>query len=341
MSREYAVLNEIYGDEMSLSRAESIAKMEQTKRNAEVWRRMMAERKANLEKEEEEYWRDPLKEEKEARLRREKTMSKIYGEIEEKRKEMETKAKEIKEKYKKQLEDQKMNSPLERAIAETKKILEGDKIDKDKKELESASASLSSAISYTENGRPRLPGDKDMTMGEIEEEVFESSDVTTGDVRIQVESSYNEAQSDPAMRKHCFKYTIKITNLSATSEIQLTSRKFEIQTVGMSKKDIVQGDGVTGRQPTLKPREVFEYSSTAPLSVRPLGTTIVAARMSGSYMYKVLQGGVTESNTEELEAKLGKFHFVFPPSQRVQSVKSEDEDDDDDDDEDDEGESKE
>ena len=303
---------------MSLSRAESIAKMEQTKKNTEVWKRMMAERKANLEAEEEEYWSDPLREEKEAKLRRERTMGRIYGEIEEKRKKMEAKAQEIKEKYKNQLEQQKLNSPLDRALAETKRVLEEKRIE----QLESSTSSTSQ-VSYSENGRPRLPGDKDMTMGEIEEEVFEKSDVTTDMVRIEVDSSYNVAQSDPPMRKHCFKYSIKITNLSTTDDIQLTSRKFEIQTVGMSKKDVVKGEGVTGRQPILKPGEVFQYSSTAPLSVRPIGTTIVAARMSGSYMYKILKEGAEE----EREAELGKFHFIFPPSQRVKPVESDDDED--------------
>lgn len=312
-SREYALLNDIYGSEMSLSRAESIAKMEQSKKNAQVWRRMMAERKANLEAEEEEYWSDPLREEKEAKKRRERTMGKIYGELEEKRKKMEAQAKEIKEKYKDQMEQYKMQSPLEKALEETKKVLEEKKI----QELESSTSASSQEVSYSENGRPRLPGDRDMTMGEIEEEVFQTSDVVTDNVRIEVESSYSGKQSDPAMRKHCFKYSIKITNLSKVDDIQLTSRKFEIQTVGMSRKDIVQGDGVTGRQPILKPGEVFQYSSTAPLSVRPIGTTVVAARMRGSYMYKILTGN---GEPEEREAELGKFHFIFPESQWVQPV---------------------
>lgn len=316
LTREYAVLSDIYGSgTMSLSRAESIAKTEQSKRNALVWKRMMAERKANMEAEEEEYWNDPLKDEKDAKRRREKMMGKIYGEIEEKRKTMEARAKEIQEKYREQAEQQKLSSPLERAIAETQKALEQQRIVEGKEQLESVSTPSSAANS--ENGRPRLPGDNDMTMGEIQGAVYESSDVTTGMVRIEVDSSYNPSQSDPPMRKHCFKYNIKITNLNPTEKIQLTSRKFEIQTVGMSKKDVVQGEGVTGRQPILHPGEVFQYSSTAPLSVRPLGTTIVAARMSGTYFYKVLNH---EEQHIVKEAELGTFHFVFPPSQRVQPV---------------------
>ena len=132
-----------------------------------------------------------------------------------------------------------------------------------------------------DGSRQLAPRDDDMTMGKIEEStvVSETSTTEVNNVRVVVTSDYNAAQSDPLMRKHCFGYTIQITNLSETDNIKLVSRKFEIQTVGASEKDIVSGQGVTGRQPILKPGESFEYSSTAPLNVRPLGTTIVAARM--------------------------------------------------------------
>lgn len=321
--REYAMVTEIYSSSMSLSRAEGIAKIEQSKKNKEIWKRMIAEREANELKEEEEYWNDPLKEEKDAKARRERSMSKIYGELEEKRKKMEARAAEIQEKYKDLMKEEMLNNPLDRAIAETKEVLEKKQIQKGKETLESSSAT-SSQITYSESGRPRIPGDRDVALGEIDEsKVFESSDTTTDILRVQVDSSYNPSDSDPPARKHCFKYSIQIMNLSSTQTIQLTSRKFQIQTVGTSKKDIVQGEGVTGSQPILKPGEKFEYTSTAPLSVRPLGTTIVAARMKGSYKYKILGGN---NNEEEKEAELGTFHFVFPLSQRVQPCKNEDED---------------
>ena len=50
--------------------------------------------------------------------------------------------------------------------------------------------------------------------------------------------------------------------------------------MGSSTKDVVQGPGVTGRQPILKPGESFEYTSTALLSVKPIiDKTAVVARM--------------------------------------------------------------
>merc|ERR1712038_908237 len=131
----------------------------------------------------------------------------------------------------------------------------------------------------------------------------------------------------------------RITNNSSTDSIQLLSRRFGIQTVGSSMKDVVQGQGVTGRTPILKPGEVFEYTSTAPLSVRPIATTIIAARMKGEYNFVTLTSGQDTATPEQIKkggddsAELGMFHFVFPEEQRVkpiQSVEDEEEDDDDD-----------
>lgn len=143
------------------------------------------------------------------------------------------------------------------------------------------------------------------------------------------------------MRKHCFQYTIRITNNSQKGEvIQLLGRRFEIQTVGSSMKDVVEGEGVTGRTPVLKPGEVFEYTSTAPLSVRPIGTTVIAARMRGEYRYVVLQdvsGSASENQVQpggEATSELGMFHFVFPEDQRVKPFRATTEDDDDEDEDD-------
>merc|ERR1719215_2346529 len=197
-----------------------------------------------------------------------------------------------------------------------------------------------------EGGRPRLPGDEDVTRGELTGDTPSSSITSTGPLTVEVSSVYNKDQSDPPMRKHCFQYTIRITNNSPTDTIQLLGRRFEIQTVGSSMKDVVQGEGVTGRTPILKPGEVFEYTSTTPLSVRPIGTTIIAARMKGEYRYEVLAEGQTAATEEQVEsggnetADLGLFHFIFPQDQRVQPYRAdegdeeEEEEEDDDDDED-------
>merc|ERR1712194_137589 len=289
-----------------------------------------------------------------ARARRNRSMGKIFAEIEEKRKKAEDKAKEIQNKYKDG--DVSKMTPLDRALKMAKEAEEvrqkkereaeglPDPVEAKKLESDKSIAKAKDSNSTSSSGRPRLPGDMDVTRGEIEINPHDSSDTTTKDaVRIQVTSSYNSAQSDPPMRKHCFQYTIRITNNSPTDTIQLLSRRFEIQTVGSSMKDVVQGEGVTGRTPILKPGEVFEYTSTAPLSVRPIGTTIIAARMKGEYRYEVLAEGQTTATKEQIEsggnetADLGTYHFIFPEEQRVKPYRAdegdeEEEEDDDDDD---------
>jgi len=198
------------------------------------------------------------------------------------------------------------------------------------------------AAAESSGGRPRLPGDPDVTRGELGELKVESSSTTvTGPLQVEVSSVYNKEQSDPPMRKHCFQYTIRITNNSDKDTIQLLGRRFEIQTVGSSMKDVVQGEGVTGRTPILKPGEVFEYTSTAPLSVRPIGTTVIAARMRGEYRYVVLADGQATASDEQIQAggdataELGMFHFVFPEDQRVRPFRSETDDEEEEEEDDD------
>jgi len=163
-----------------------------------------------------------------------------------------------------------------------------------------------------------------MTSGELSSDSSnDSSDTLTSDVRVVVTSTYRPERSDTGLDKHCFAYNVKITNEvapaagagaeSEAASIQLVSRRFEIQTVGSSNKDVVQGPGVTGRQPVLRPGESFEYTSTAPLSVRPLGTTKVLARMSGEYNFVRLgRDGTTPLSSTPLKAELGAFHFILP-----------------------------
>jgi len=209
----------------------------------------------------------------------------------------------------------------------------------DSKPMSKAAQARAEAMKNDGSGRPRLPGDPDVTKGELaaDVELNESSTSTTGPLTVEVSSAYNTENSDPPMRKHCFQYTVRITNNSDSDTVQLLSRRFEIQTVGSSMKDVVQGEGVTGRQPVLQPGEVFEYTSTAPLSVRPIGTTEIAARMSGEYRYCILNEGQEKATDEQVNkgqgeagAELATFHFVFPEEQRVKPVRPSEEDDDDD-----------
>jgi ApaG protein len=382
-SRPYAVHTEIYDIGISPTRATGMLDREIRNERAARGRAMMAERRKNLEAQQRQYeddMRNPgVREDREAKERRERTMRRIMDEIEADNAKKRERAKDILGKVPETPESRTkaMEKALNEAREEVKKMRrkqlgrearglspddEDDEDNEDDDDDDSASSSSSrkraksgadkareAAAAEASGGRPRLPGDADVTRGEVaDDQVDSSSNTVTGPLSVQVSSVYNPEQSDPAMRKHCFQYTIRITNHSPSDTIQLLGRRFEIQTVGSSMKDVVQGKGVTGRTPVLKPGEVFEYTSTAPLSVRPIGTTNIAARMRGEYRYITLQPG-QESATEELQnqaaaagtesmAELGTFHFIFPEDQRVtpfRGAETADDDDDDDDDEDD------
>jgi len=372
--RGYALHTDIYEIGLSAGRAQSALEASILEERVRRGRAMAAERAKNMEKEQKD-WEDMLtnpggREDKEAKDRRERTMRRILGEIEEDTKKREERAKEMLGQLPELPKDNmsSLKNALTEATEDVKRLRKmrregrglgevSDDADltfmkpEDRVAAKDASVSESSkpkgsadkareaAAAESSGGRPRLPGDDDVTLGEIDIDVDSSSSTGTGPLTVEVSSSYNTAQSDPPMRKHCFQYTIRITNNSPTDTIQLLSRRFEIQTVGSSMKDVVQGEGVTGRTPILKPGEVFEYTSTAPLSVRPIATTIIAARMKGEYKYVTLADGQETATEEQVaeggnsSAELGMFHFVFPQEQRVKPITSayDDADDDDDD----------
>ena len=367
--RGYAVHTEIYEIGLSPSRAAAILEREVRLERAARGRAMMAERQKNLEQQQRQYeedMRNPgVREDREAKERRERTMRRLLDEIEADNQKKRDRAKEILGKLPETPESRtkSMEKALKEARDEVRKIRRqelgqesgGLVASSAAAEVSRSSSSSSSnkaksgadkareaAQAEASGGRPRLPGDPDVTRGNLGKLVVESgSTTTTGPVTVQVTSVYNKEQSDPPMRKHCFQYTIRITNNSPTDTIQLLGRRFEIQTVGSSMKDVVQGEGVTGRTPVLAPGTVFEYTSTAPLSVRPIGTTVIAARMRGEYRYVTLPAGQTTPPPvpppvgEQQVAELGTFHFIFPQEQRVQPFRSrEDADDDEEDDED-------
>mmetsp|Transcript_15787 Transcript_15787/g.21661 ORF Transcript_15787/g.21661 Transcript_15787/m.21661 type:complete len:811 (-) Transcript_15787:321-2753(-) len=376
--RGFALATEIYDIPMSASRAASMLERQVTEERQKRGRAMAQERKKNLLAEKkawEEMMRNPgLREDKEAAERRERMMERLRDEIDEDTKKKQERAKEILGKMP-EMEEVTPQSALEQAVedarAEVKRLRKlrasgaglgevsdeadltyafddddmgslsaGDDDDLEARPMSGADKAREEADRAASGGRPRLPGDPDVTRGEIDIEVKSTSKASSGPLTVEVSSNYNTEQSDPPMRKHCFQYTIRITNDSETETVQLLSRRFEIQTVGSSMKDVVQGEGVTGRQPTLKPGEVFEYTSTAPLSVRPIGTTEIAARMRGEYKYVILKEGQDTATPEEVSnggdagAELAMFHFVFPEEQRVKPFRPAENDEDEEDDED-------
>lgn len=110
--------------------------------------------------------------------------------------------------------------------------------------------------------------------------VFET--VTRG-IRITVQPEYMPDRSDPAEGNFLFAYHITIRN-EGPEPVKLVSRQWII-TDGSGKQEQVNGPGVVGEQPHLRPGEGFRYTSACPLAT-PVGS------MHGSFQM-VTDGGET------------------------------------------------
>jgi ApaG protein len=115
-------------------------------------------------------------------------------------------------------------------------------------------------------------------------------------IRIQVETSYLDEQSDPKERRYVFSYTITIRNEGMVAARLLT--RHWVITDANGKVQEVRGDGVVGEQPHLKPGQGFRYSSGAVLET-PVGA------MQGSYEM------VTDDGTR-FDAPIAVFRLAMP-----------------------------
>lgn len=94
------------------------------------------------------------------------------------------------------------------------------------------------------------------------------------DIAVSVEASFIDDQSKPQENRYVFSYTITIHNRGSMSA-RLLSRRWIITDANGDIRE-VQGDGVVGEQPSLRPGEGYEYTSGAILETA-VGT------MHGSY----------------------------------------------------------
>jgi ApaG protein len=115
-------------------------------------------------------------------------------------------------------------------------------------------------------------------------------------IRVDVATSYLEDQSSPAEGRFVFSYTITIRNEGQVAARLMT--RHWIITDANGKVQEVQGDGVVGEQPYLKPGQGFRYSSGAVLET-PVGV------MQGSYRM-VADGG------QAFDAPIAPFRLSIP-----------------------------
>ena len=115
-------------------------------------------------------------------------------------------------------------------------------------------------------------------------------------IRVDVETSYLEEQSDPREGRYVFSYTITIRN-EGRVPARLLTRHWVI-TDANGKVEEVRADGVVGEQPYLKPGQGLRYSSGAVLET-PVGS------MQGSYQ-------MIADNGAQFDAPIRPFRLAMP-----------------------------
>ena len=89
------------------------------------------------------------------------------------------------------------------------------------------------------------------------------SEAITSGIKVQVVSKYIPEHTNPDIPRYFFAYWVTITNESETA-IKLMDRHWEI-TDAIGKLKVVDGEGVIGKQPIIKPGESFSYNSFCPI----------------------------------------------------------------------------
>jgi ApaG protein len=120
--------------------------------------------------------------------------------------------------------------------------------------------------------------------------------VTHG-IRVTVETNFQELYSDPAKLYYLFTYKIKIEN-TGDYDVQLLRRSWNIFD-SISERRAVDGAGVVGQQPVLRPGEVYEYESACNLKSE-------FGKMSGAYSFERLVDGAS------FNVQIPEFRMTVP-----------------------------
>jgi ApaG protein len=97
-------------------------------------------------------------------------------------------------------------------------------------------------------------------------------------IKVSVEPRYVEEQSSPQEGLWFWAYTVSIENLS-DDVVQLRARHWRI-TDALGRHQEVQGRGVVGEEPVLRPGDMFQYTSGCPLPT-PSGFMVGTYEMIG------------------------------------------------------------
>jgi ApaG protein len=99
---------------------------------------------------------------------------------------------------------------------------------------------------------------------------------TTRSIQVTVEPTFLESESSPSDNHYFWAYAIEITNQGEVV-VQLRSRHWRI-TDANGRTEEVRGAGVVGKQPVLRPGEMFSYTSGCPLTT-PSGIMVGTYQM--------------------------------------------------------------
>ena len=121
-------------------------------------------------------------------------------------------------------------------------------------------------------------------------------DTPKNKIRVDVETSFLDEQSDPNEHRYVFSYTITIRN-EGEVPAKLLSRRWLI-TDANGKVQEVRGEGVVGEQPHLQPGQGFRYSSGTVIET-PVGA------MEGTYFMQA-------DNGQQFDAPIAAFRLAMP-----------------------------
>ena len=116
---------------------------------------------------------------------------------------------------------------------------------------------------------------------------------TTENITVTANPIYLDGQSNVMERKFVFAYFIHIKN-NSKEDVQLLRRHWYIRDSAGDVKE-VEGEGVVGKQPVIKPGEAHEYNSFCVLET-------FEGYMEGTYSMK-------RPNGEEFQIKIPRFHL--------------------------------
>lgn len=119
----------------------------------------------------------------------------------------------------------------------------------------------------------------------------------TNGIKVSVDAFYQPSYSKPLKSRFIFSYLITIENLSRKT-VQLLRRHWIIlDSKGVVRE--VEGDGVIGRQPILKPGQTHQYSSWSHLMTE-------MGKMRGFFTMR------NKSDQKEFKVNIPEFKLIAP-----------------------------